>query len=76
MIGHKAVQRQQKRLGSELERHHHADSGRIGVGQLSEHQPVLGGALHPYSHVRDQRPAGPRAEVKATQRTESALHGD
>src|SRR5262245_12730527 len=74
MIGRKTVQGQQKGLGSELECHHHTDRGRIAMGQLGKHEPVLGSALHPCSHLRDEPPAGPRSLVKAGHRTESALH--
>ena len=74
MIGGKTGKRQQENLGSELERHHHADSGRVVVGQLGEDDPVLGGALHPRSHVGHERPAGPHPVVEAVQRTEGTLH--
>ena len=74
MIGRKARQRQQQKLGPELERHDHAHGGRIVVGQLGEDEPVLGDALHPCAHVGYDRPAGPDSVVEALQGTESAFH--
>jgi len=41
MVGRKAGQRQQQKMRSELQRHHHAEGGRIVVGQLGEHEPTL-----------------------------------
>jgi len=37
MIGGKTSHGQQKKLGSELERHYYPDSGRFIVGELGEH---------------------------------------
>ena len=74
MIGGKTGKRQQENLRSELERHHHPDSGGVVVGQLGEDDPVLGRALHPRAHVGHERPAGPHPVVEAPERTEGAIH--
>ncbi|MBB6186741.1 hypothetical protein HDE77_001091 [Rhodanobacter sp. MP7CTX1] len=51
MIGRKASHGQQQQLRTELERHHDTDRGRVPVGELGEHDPVLGGALHPRANI-------------------------
>ena len=59
VIGREACPGQQQKLWSELERHDRAHGRRIVMRELGQHQPVLGRALHPRSHVGDQRAAGP-----------------
>ncbi len=75
MIGGKAGPWQKQDLRRELQRHHHAHGGRIVVGQLGQHHPILGGALHPGPDIGHDGAAGPDPVVEAGQRTERALGG-
>jgi hypothetical protein len=74
MIGRKTGQRQQQQMGSELQRHHNAHGGGVVVGELGEHQPTLGDALHPCSHIGYDRAGGPQPIVVAAQRTKGTRH--
>src|SRR5471032_3175843 len=74
MIGCKPGEGQQEKMRAELERHHHADRGRIVVSQLRKHEPILCRALHPRSNIGHDRATGPDPVVEAVQRAEGALH--
>jgi hypothetical protein len=67
MIGRKTGQGQQQKMRPELQRHHHADGGRVVVGQLREHEPALGNALHPCAHIGHDRPASPQPIIESFQ---------
>src|SRR5690606_18599977 len=59
---------------AELARHREADGGRVVVGQLGEHDPVLRGRLHPCTDVRDQGPDEPDPIVEDPERAEHGVH--
>ena len=74
MIGGKAGQGQQEEMRPELERHDNADGGRVMIRELGEHEPVLGGALHPRTDIGYQCTARPHAVVETVQRTKNTFH--
>ena len=80
MVGGEAGQGQQQKLRPELQRHDQADGRGVVMGELREHQPVLGRALHPGADVGDEGAGGPDPIVEAAQRAEDAgkesLHDD
>ncbi len=74
MVGGEAAERQHQQMRAELQRRDDTQGGGITVRQLGEHQPILGGALHPCAHVGHQSAAGPDAIVVAVQRAEHTCH--
>ena len=78
MIGGKAGPGQQQELRPELQRHDDADGGGVVMGELGEHQPILGRALHPGADVGDEGAGGPDpiVEFRSDRKTPQAdAHG-
>jgi hypothetical protein len=69
-VGDVSREGQQEQRRPELQRHHDADRGRVAVGEVRQHQPVLRGALHPGADVGDERPRRPAAVIGTGQRSE------
>src|ERR1700722_16634406 len=44
------------------------------MGELRQHQPILGNALHPRTDVGDKRTRRPQAKVEASERAKGARH--
>ena len=65
MVRRVAGPRQQEQLGAELKRHDEPHRGGVMVGQLGQHQPVLGHPLHPGADVGHQAARRPDPEVIA-----------
>jgi hypothetical protein len=74
-VGGDAGPGQQQELRSELQGHDQADRRSVVIGQLSEHQPVLAGPLHPGADVGDEGAGGPDPIVEASQGPEDAREG-
>ncbi|MEA2912001.1 MAG: hypothetical protein QOJ15_4082 [Bradyrhizobium sp.] len=74
VIGGKSGQGQQEKMGAGLQGQHHAHGCCVVVGQLRQHEPALGDALHPRSYIGHQRASGPQPIIETPQRTKNALH--
>src|SRR5579872_483646 len=74
-IGGEACPWQKEELRPELQRHNQADGGSVVVSELSEHQPVLGRALHPGADVGDEGSDDPDPIIVSSQRSKDARKG-
>jgi len=75
MIGDETRPWQKQQLRPELQRHDQADSGGVVIGELGEHEPVLGRSLHPGADVGDEGARSPDPIVEPPQRPKDAGEG-
>ena len=75
MVGGEARPWQQQQLRPELQRHDQADGRSVVMGELGEHQPVLGRPLHPGADIGDEGAGDPDPIVETSQRPEDARKG-
>ena len=75
MVGGEAGPGQQQKLRPELQRHDQADGRSVVIGEQGEHQPVLGGPLHPGADVGDEGAGCPDPIVEAPQRRKTPAKG-
>ncbi len=75
IVGGEAGPGQEKELWPELQRHDQADGRGVVMGELGEHQPVLGRPLDPGADIGDEGAADPDPIVEASQRPEDTRQG-